>query len=170
MKPKELPYLVQLFKIAATDGSIEWAITNHPHGTITAQDVQDENAVRWQIEQLHRELKRLTGTEQCECRKARSQRNPLVCFDHAWLSLKVKADQFGKMLYRFNRVYLVHFTLLTVFRRLLNCARKFVITVTTLITQKRGIIKIGEYPGQGGAQYERPESTLTINPVHRSRG
>src|SRR5664279_122034 len=99
VKLKELPYLVQLFKIAATDGSIEWVITNHPHGTVTAQDVQDENAVRWQIEQLHRELKQLTGSEKCECRKARSQRNHLACCYHAWLSLKVKALELGKSLY-----------------------------------------------------------------------
>jgi hypothetical protein len=44
---------------------------------ITVQDAQKESAVRWQIEQMHRELKQLVGTEKCQCRKARSQRNHL---------------------------------------------------------------------------------------------
>jgi len=99
VKLKEIPFKVQLFKVVATNGDIEWVITNHPEGTFTTPDIQDENAVRWQIEQLHRELKQLTGTEKCECRKARSQRTHLACCYLAWLSLKVKAEQWGKTLY-----------------------------------------------------------------------
>jgi len=99
VKLKEAPFKVQLFKVVATNGDIEWVITNHPEGTFTTPDIQDENAVRWQIEQLHRELKQLTGTEKCECRKARSQRTHLACCYLAWLSLKVKAEQWGKTLY-----------------------------------------------------------------------
>lgn len=99
VKLKELPFRVQLFKVVATNGDIEWVITNHPHGTFTTADIQEENARRWQIEQLHRELKQLTGSEKCECRKARSQRNHLACCYHAWLALKVKAKLLGKSLY-----------------------------------------------------------------------
>mgnify|MGYP001438341217 CR=1 FL=1 len=99
VKLKEVPFKVQLFKVVATNGDIEWVITNHPEGTFSTSDIQEENAVRWQIEQLHRELKQLTGTEKCECRKARSQRNHLACCYLAWLSLKVKAQQWGKTLY-----------------------------------------------------------------------
>jgi len=99
VKLKEVPFRVQLFKVVATNGDIEWVITNHPEGSFTTSDIQDENAVRWQIEQLHRELKQLTGSEKCECRKARSQRNHLACCYLAWLSLKVKATQCGKTLY-----------------------------------------------------------------------
>jgi SRSO17 transposase len=103
VKLKEVPFRVQLFKVVAPNGDIEWVITNHPEGTFTTSDIQDENAVRWQIEQLHRELKQLTGTEHCECRKARSQRNHIACCYHAWLSLKVKAQQLGKSLYAVQR-------------------------------------------------------------------
>lgn len=99
IKLKAVPFRVQLFKVVATNGDIEWVITNHPEGTFTTPDIQNENAVRWQIEQLHRELKQLTGSEKCECRKARSQRNHLACCYLAWLSLKVKAKQWGKTLY-----------------------------------------------------------------------
>jgi SRSO17 transposase len=103
VKLKEVPFLVQLFKIVATNGDIEWVITNHPSGSFTAQAIQDENALRWQIEQLHRELKQLTGSEKCECRKARSQRTHLACCYLAWLSLTVKAIELNKTLYQLRR-------------------------------------------------------------------
>jgi hypothetical protein len=67
---------------------------------LTAQAAQDANDVRWQVEELHRGLKQLTGTEKCQCRKARSQRNHLACCYHAWLSLSVKAKQLRKTLYQ----------------------------------------------------------------------
>jgi SRSO17 transposase len=103
VKLKEVPFMVQLFKIVATNGDIEWVITNHPEGSFTTQAIQDENALRWQIEQLHRELKQLTGTEKCECRTARSQRTHLACCYLAWLSLKVKAFELNKTLYQIQR-------------------------------------------------------------------
>ena len=106
VKLKELPFLVRLFKIVAPNGDIDWLMTNRPHTgegddqrAITAQDVEDQNAVRWQIEQLHRELKQLTGSEKCQCRKARSQRNHLACCYLAWVSLKVHARHLAVTLY-----------------------------------------------------------------------
>ncbi len=56
--------------------------------------------VRWQIEELHRGLKQLCGTEKCQCRKQRSQRNHLALCYHAYLSLKVKAESLGQTLYQ----------------------------------------------------------------------
>ena len=108
VKLKELPFRVRLFKIVAPNGDIDWVITNRDHKTdtegtqrpITAEDVQDENAFRWQIEQMHREVKQLVGTEKCQCRKARSQRNHLACAYLAWVSLKVHAQKIGTTLYQ----------------------------------------------------------------------
>ena len=91
---------MRLFKLVATNGDIDWVITNSPDETMTAQVAQDANDVRWQVEELHRGIKQLTGSEKCQCRKARSQRNHLACCYHAWLSLKVKAQQTGKTLYQ----------------------------------------------------------------------
>jgi len=99
VKLKELPFRVRLFKIVATNGDIDWIITNAPD-PITAQAIQDENAQRWPIEQFHRELKQLTGSEKCQCRMARSQRNHLGYCYLAWLSLKVRARQLGLSLYQ----------------------------------------------------------------------
>jgi SRSO17 transposase len=99
VKLKELPFLVRLFKIVATNGDIDWIITNSPD-PIAALAVQQHNAHRWPIEQFHRELKQLTGSEKCQCRKARSQRNHLGYCYLAWLSLKVRATQLQLTLYQ----------------------------------------------------------------------
>ncbi len=99
VKLRELPFRVRLFKVVATNGDIDWLITNSPD-PIEAQAIQDENARRWPIEQFHRELKQLTGSEKCQCRKARSQRNHLGYCYLAWLSLKVRACQLELSLYQ----------------------------------------------------------------------
>lgn len=100
VKLKEVPFKVQLFKLVAANGDIDWVITNCPDETLTAQVAQDANDVRWQIEEFHRGFKQLTGSEKCQCRNARSQRNHLACCYHAWVSLKVKAQQMSKTLYQ----------------------------------------------------------------------
>jgi hypothetical protein len=97
---QKVPFDVQLFKLVATNGDIEWVVTNDPASTLTRQVVQDARDVRWQVEELHRSLKQLMGSERCQCRKARSQRNHLACCYHAWLSLKVQAKRLGKTLYQ----------------------------------------------------------------------
>src|SRR5579859_4604875 len=68
VKLKELPCRVQLFTVVTPNGAIDWIISHHPEGTLTPYAIQDEKAVRWHIEQLHRELKPLTGSEKGECR------------------------------------------------------------------------------------------------------
>jgi hypothetical protein len=103
VKLKEVPFKVRLFKVVATNGDIDWVITNSPDETLTTQAAQDVSDVRWQVEELHRGLKQLTGTEKCQCRKGRSQRNHIACCYHAWLSLKVKAKELGKTLYQTKR-------------------------------------------------------------------
>jgi hypothetical protein len=118
IKLKGFPYFVRLFKIVATNGDIEWLVTNKgvsnesdsnegasndPGGDnsspITADGVQKENSVRWDIERMHRELKQLTGTERCQCRKARAQRNHIACCYWAWLSIKLTAIRDGDTIY-----------------------------------------------------------------------
>lgn len=100
IKLKEVPFLVQLFKLVAPNGDIEWVITNDLTDTLTATLVQEENKVRWQVEELHRGFKQLTGSEKCQCRSARSQGNHLACCYHAYVSLKVKAKQVGQTIYQ----------------------------------------------------------------------
>ncbi|MFP4440523.1 MAG: transposase, partial [Chloroflexaceae bacterium] len=96
----KVPFPVRLFKLVATNGDIDWVITNDLDSAVTAQVAQDANDVRWDVEELHRGLKQLTGSAKCQCRTGRSQRNHLACCYHAWLSLKVKALELGKTLYQ----------------------------------------------------------------------
>lgn len=98
IKLKKVPFRVQLFKLVAPNGDIDWIITNSD-ASLTTDDVQDEDAKRWQVEQLHRELKQLTGIEKCQCRKQRAQRNHIACCYQAWLAIKLKATTLGKTLY-----------------------------------------------------------------------
>lgn len=98
VKLKKVPFRVQLFKVVTPHGDIDWIITNSD-ASLTTHDVQDVDAKRWQVEQLHRELKQLTGIEKCQCRKQRAQRNHIACCYQAWLAIKVKAQALGKTLY-----------------------------------------------------------------------
>ena len=98
IKLKEVPFYVQLFKLVSRDGDIDWVITNCPKKQ-TAQVVQEENKVRWNIEQMHRELKQLTGIEKCQSRKARSQRNHIAYCYQAWFALRKKAKAVDKTMY-----------------------------------------------------------------------
>lgn len=98
VKLQKVPFRVRLFKIVAPNGDIDWIITNSD-APLSADDVQDVNARRWQVEQFHRELKQLTGVEKCQCRKQRAQRNHIACCYQAWLAIKVQASAVGKTLY-----------------------------------------------------------------------
>lgn len=57
-------------------------------------------AIRWRIEQLHREAKQVTGLESCQCRKARIQRNHIACAFLVWLRLKDMAYQSKRTVYQ----------------------------------------------------------------------
>ena len=90
----------KLFKVVAINGDVDWVITNDLDETVITQVAQNANELRWQVEEFHRELKQLTSSAKCQCRKARSQRNHLACCYHAWLSLKVHATLLNKTIYR----------------------------------------------------------------------
>lgn len=104
VKLKKVPFKVKLFKLVATNGDIGWLITNDLDENLTAQAAKEANDVRWQIEQFHREIKQLTGSEKCQCRKAWSQRNHLACCYEASISLKVKAKEFKTTIYQHRKV------------------------------------------------------------------
>ncbi len=101
IKLKEVPFRVQLFKTVATNGDVEWVITNEvaTQGSLTVDVVRMRADVRWQIEQFHREVKQLVGTEKCQCRSGRAQRNHLACAYHAWVAISIYAHLHGLTLY-----------------------------------------------------------------------
>ena len=97
---KEVPFGVKLFKLVATNGDIEWVITNHLAAYLTREMVIEVVQVRWQVEEFHRSFKQLTGSEKCQCRKATAQRNHLTCCYLAWVSLRQHARRTGQTIYQ----------------------------------------------------------------------
>ena len=97
---KEVPFWLKLFKLVDTNGDIEWVITNDLAEDFTRLRATEAIQVRWQVEEFHREFKQLTGSEKCQCRKARSQRNHLACCYAGWVAIKVKAQEIKKTVYQ----------------------------------------------------------------------
>ncbi|MBO3272266.1 IS701 family transposase [Hymenobacter defluvii] len=97
---QEVPFAVKLFKLVATNGDIEWVVTNHLAAHMTREMVLDAVQVRWQVEEFHRSFKQLTGAEKCQCRKANAQRNHLTCCYLAWVSLAQHARRLGQTMYQ----------------------------------------------------------------------
>ncbi len=74
---------VKLFRVAATTTRTEWIVTNDIDQA-AIDDTREICAIRWKIEQYHREVKQTLGIEKCQCRSARAQRNNIACVILAW--------------------------------------------------------------------------------------
>jgi len=101
IKIKNFPrdHKVKLFRVAVSTHRTDLVVTNDLSQDLT-QGAQQACALRWKIEQFHREAKQLTGIERCQCRKARIQRNHIACAMLVWVRLAAVARQTGKTLYR----------------------------------------------------------------------
>lgn len=95
--PKD--HKVQCFRVAVSTHRTDWIVTNDPAQDST-QTTQEVCGFRWNIEQLHREGKQVTGLEHCQCRKARIQRNHIGCALLVWVRLKQLAAQTGRTVYQ----------------------------------------------------------------------
>jgi hypothetical protein len=103
---KEVPFWLKLFKLVDTNGNIEWVITNKLAEDFTRLRAIQATQVRWQVEEFHRSFKQLTGSERCQCRKERSQRNHLACCYAAWVAIKIKAQEMKATVYQVrNRLF-----------------------------------------------------------------
>jgi len=104
--PKE--HKVKLFWVEASASRTDWVVSNDLNQNST-QGVQDTCALRWKIEQFHRELKQLTGVEKCQCCKARIQRNHIACAVLAWARLAAIARQACTTIYKVKNQMLSHY-------------------------------------------------------------
>jgi len=77
---------VKLFRVEVSNNRTDWVVTNDLSQDST-QDAQKVCALRWKIEQFHREIKQVTGIEKCQCRNARIQRNHITCAVLVWIRL-----------------------------------------------------------------------------------
>jgi hypothetical protein len=98
---KDFPkgHRLQLFRLVLPTERTDYVVTNDTAQDSTI-DTQQVCAVRWKIEQLHREAKQITGLESCQCRKARIQRNHIACSLLVWLRLKELAYETKRTVYQ----------------------------------------------------------------------
>lgn len=99
LKGLPIKRLLKLFRIVVATDKTEYVVTNDV-SIMTTDDAQKESAIRWKIEEFHRELKQLTGIERCQARKNRSQRNHIAMCMLAWLQLKTTAWALNKTIYQ----------------------------------------------------------------------
>lgn len=97
---KEVPFWLKLFKLVDREGDIEWIITNKLTEDLTRLRAIQAVQVRWQVEEFQRSFKQLAGSEKCQCRKERSQRNHPACCYAAWVASKVKAQEMKTTIYQ----------------------------------------------------------------------
>jgi hypothetical protein len=95
--PKD--HKVQCFRVEVSTHRTDWIVTNDPAAE-TTEATQEVCGFRWNIEQLHREGKQVTGLEDCQCRKARIQRNHIGCALLVWVRLKELAAQTSRTVYQ----------------------------------------------------------------------
>jgi hypothetical protein len=100
VKVKGFPgdFKVKLFRVEVSTHRTEWVVTNDL-AQLSTQSAQQVSTLRWKIEEFHREAKQLTGLEDCQCRKARIQRNHIACSLLVWARLKSLAYQTGQTIY-----------------------------------------------------------------------
>lgn len=98
---KDFPkgHRLQLFRLVVSTDRTDYVVTNDVTQNSTA-DTQKVCAIRWKIEQLHREVKQITGLESCQCRKGRIQRNHIACAMLVWCRFKELAYETGETVYQ----------------------------------------------------------------------
>jgi hypothetical protein len=98
---KDFPrgHRLQLFRLVVSKDHTDYVVTNDVTQTSTA-DTREVCAVRWKIEQLHREAKQVTGLEGCQCRVGRIQRNHIACAMLVWCRFKELAYETGRTVYQ----------------------------------------------------------------------
>lgn len=98
--PKD--YKVKLFRVIVSTDKTEYVITNDMIQDST-EGCRKETAIRWKIEQFHREIKQVTGIEKNQCRTNRSQRNHICLCMQVWVFLSEKAHACQSTIYQVKR-------------------------------------------------------------------
>jgi len=96
---------VKLFRVTVLDKRTDWVATNDL-AQCSTQDAQNACALRWKIEQFHRELKQLTGVEKCQCRKAGIQGDRIACAVLVWVRLATIARKMCTTIYKIKSAML----------------------------------------------------------------
>jgi hypothetical protein len=117
IKIKDFPkdHKVKLFRVPVSPIRTDFIVTNDNTCT-TSDEARNVCAVRWKIEQLHREIKQTCGIERCQCRIGRIQRNHIACAFLVWNRLKSLSRKANTTIYQVKQSllssYLTHELLL----------------------------------------------------------
>ena len=95
-------FAIKMYRVPVSTNRTDYVVTNDPSQNCT-DDVQKVCAMRWYIEQFHREIKQLTGVEKCQCRKRRIQRNHIACSILVWIKLKKIAYKTKNTVYQLKK-------------------------------------------------------------------
>lgn len=98
----------KLFRVTISTDRTDYVITNDVTQD-SIDDVRKAHAIRWKIEEFHRELKQLTGIEKCQARNERSQRNHIAIAIRVWMCLKREARALGITIYQLKQAPLHRF-------------------------------------------------------------
>ena len=99
---------VKLFRVATENGRTEWVVTNDLEQA-SVDDTREICAIRWKIEQYHREVKQVLGIEKCQCRSARAQRNHIACVILVWSHLSALARDLKTNIYSIKRAMMSNY-------------------------------------------------------------
>jgi hypothetical protein len=91
-------HLLKLFRLVVSTHRTDYVVTNDLSQDST-DDTRDQSAIRWKIEQFHREAKQVTGLEACQCRSQRAQRNHIACAMLVWVRLNQIAQATSDSIY-----------------------------------------------------------------------
>ena len=75
---------MKLFRLVFSSQRTDYVVTNDLSQDST-DATREESAIRWKIEQFHREAKQVTGLESSQCRSQRAQRNHIACAMLVWV-------------------------------------------------------------------------------------
>jgi Transposase DDE domain len=92
---------VMLFRVAAANRT-EYVATNDLSQNSSVA-VKAMRAVRWKVEQYHREGKQMLGIEKCQCRSARAQKNHIGCVILVWNCLTKLARKLKTNIYALKK-------------------------------------------------------------------
>jgi hypothetical protein len=93
---------VKLFRIAVSSHRTDYVVTND-HAQDSSDAAGKVSAIRWKIEQFHREVKQVTGLESCQCRLQRAQRNHIACAMLVWVRLNQVAQEAHASVYQIKQ-------------------------------------------------------------------
>lgn len=92
---------MKLFRRVVSTHRTAYIVTND-HSQNSSDATHQQSAIRWKVEQFHREAKQVT-VESCQCRSQRAQRNHIACAMLVWVRLTQLAQDMQMNIYQLKQ-------------------------------------------------------------------